>query len=332
MATIGTGVTLLDLKAGMDPNGAPAQIIEVLNQTNEIIQDMAWVEGNLPTGHQHSVRTGLPTPAWRLLNYGVPQTKGTTVSVTDSCGMLEDYSQVDKRLLALNGHSAGWRMQQDRPHIEGMNQTFASTLFYGNTAVDPEKFLGLAPRFDALSESEAQTATNTITASGSNADVQTSIWLIGWGQNSVHGIYPKGTTAGLMMEDLGEDTSVDSNGLMYQVMRSHFMWDCGLAMPDWRYVVRICNIQVADLSITAGSGPNLVDLLIQAVERIQSLNGITPVFYANRRITSYLRRQMVVKANLALNLEQLAGKSVMTFDGIPIRRTDALLNTEAVVA
>lgn len=332
MSTLGTNaVTLQDLRQGMDPNGAPAQVIEILNQDAPILEDMAWVEGNLPTGHQHTVRTGLPTPAWRLLNYGVPATKGTTVSVTDTCGMLEDYSQIDKRLLALNGHSAGWRMQQDKPHIEGMYQTLASTIFYGNTATDPEKFLGLAPRFNSTSTATAQTAENVITGGGSGSD-NTSVWLVGWSNSTVFGIYPKGTSAGLSVEDLGEETAVDSGGRMYQVMRTHFSWDCGLGVPDWRYVVRICNIDVSDLTKNAGSGADLVDLMVQAAERIQSLQGVRPAFYCNRRVTSFLRRQLSNRTNAHLAYDEAGGKRVLSFDEIPVRRCDAIINTEATVS
>ena len=327
MATIGTNVTLLDLKSGMDPDGKPAKIIEVLEQNNPILSDMVWEEGNLPTGHQHSVRTGYPTPAWRLLNYGVPQTKGTQVAVTDTCGMLEDYSQIDKRLLALNGHSAAWRAQQDKPHLVGMSETFASTLFYGNTAVDPEKFLGLAPRFNSTSAANGQ---NIITGGGSSN--LTSIWLIGWGSDTVRGIYPKGTSAGLQMEDLGEDTNVDSNGLMHQVVRSHFVWDCGLAVSDWRYVVRIPNIDVTALVKGAGSGADLLQLMAQAQEVLQSTTGVRTAFYCNRRITGWLRRQMMAASNANLSWTEIQGKKVMTFSETPIRRTDAILNTETAVS
>jgi hypothetical protein len=332
MATLATNiVTLADLKAGMDPNGAPATAIEILNETNEILEDMSWLEGNLPTGHQHSVRTGLPTPAWRLLNYGVPQSKGTQVQVTDTCGMLESYSEVDKKLLGLNGYNAGWRLQQDRPFVEAFGQTLADTVFYGNTAATPERFLGLAPRF---ASSSAGTGQNIVKAdSSASGATQTSVWLIGWSNTTIHGIYPKGSMAGLQIEDLGEDTKVDSNGLMYQVMRSHFEWDCGLAVPDWRYVVRICNIDIDNLTKTGSTGSDLIDAMTQALEIIESLSGVRPCFYANRKVRSFLRRQIANKVvNSTLTMDTVAGKRVMTFDEVPVKRCDAILNTEAVVS
>jgi hypothetical protein len=97
MATIGfSALTLTDWAKRRDPDDRVASIIELLNQSNEVLQDMLWVEGNLPTGHRTTVRTGLPAVAWRKLNYGVPQSKSTTVQVDDACGMLEAFGQVDK--------------------------------------------------------------------------------------------------------------------------------------------------------------------------------------------------------------------------------------------
>ncbi|EPE5434245.1 major capsid protein, partial [Escherichia coli] len=75
----------------VDPNGKVDKIIELLGQTNPILQDMPFVEGNLPTGHRTTIRSGLPSATWRLLNYGVQPSKSTTVQVTDSVGMLETY-------------------------------------------------------------------------------------------------------------------------------------------------------------------------------------------------------------------------------------------------
>jgi hypothetical protein len=60
--------------------------------------------------------------------------------------MMEDYSEVDKALVEMAGNPAAFRLQEDRPHIEGMNQEFASTLFYGDESTAPEEFTGLSAR------------------------------------------------------------------------------------------------------------------------------------------------------------------------------------------
>jgi hypothetical protein len=329
MATLSTtNPTLADLAKRTDPDGKIDSIVELLSETNEVLSDMTFMEGNLPTGHRTTIRSGLPSATWRKLNYGVQPSKSTTVQVTDSCGMLEAYAEVDKALADLNGNSASFRLSEDRAFLESMNQTMATTLFYGDTGTDPEKFMGLAPRYSATS---AESGDNIVLGDGSGSD-NTSIWLVVWGPNTCHGIVPKGSTAGLKHNDLGEVTLEDAAGGRYQGYRTHYKWDVGMTLRDWRYVVRIANIDVSNLTKNAASGADLIDLMVQAAEKIPNLGLGRPVFYGNRTISSYLRRQITNKSNVQLNMDEVAGERVMTFDGIPFRRNDAILNTEATVS
>lgn len=335
MATLAaTHPTLLDLKNRMDSNGSISSIIEMLGQTNEIIDDMVWLEANELTGHTTTVRTGLPTPTWRKLYGGVQPTKSTTRKVKDTLGMLEAYAEVDQALADLNGNAAAFRLSEDRAHIEGINQEFAQTLFYGNEGTEPEAFTGFAPRFTTNDTSVALNAENVIApvATPDNSD-NTSIWLVVWGPNTVHGIYPKGSQAGLKMEDKGRVTieNVDGAGGRMEAYRSHYRWDCGLTVRDWRYVVRI-QLDQEDLVKDAATGPDLTDLMVQALEIVPSLSMGRPAFYMNRTIRSWLRRQMTNKTkNSTLTFENMAGKRVLSFDGVPCRRCDQITNTESGV-
>lgn len=344
-ATLGTtALTYADWAKRMDDSGKVATIINMLSQTNQILLDMLVIEGNLPTGHKTTIRTGLPTATWRLLNYGVPKTKSTTAQVVDNCGMLETYSEVDKDLADLNGNTAEFRLSEDQAFLEGMNQQMASTLIYGNTAVNPERFLGLAPRFNNTSTASSMTAANVIDAGGT-ASTNTSIWVVVWGPNTVCGIFPKGKISGLQHRDLGEWPLSDANGNLYQGYRSHFKWDMGLCVRDWRYIVRVCNIDVALLS--GGSAANLINGLIRAVHRLPTapsnlsteqtsdapdqggMSAGQTVIYCNRTIRTYLDIQAVNKTNVLLQLDKWHGMPITTFRGIPIRTVDAILNTEA---
>lgn len=324
-----THPTLLDFKNRLDPNDKVARVIEMLAQTNEIIEDMPFLEGNLPTGHRTTVRTGLPAPTWRKLYGGVQPTKSTNVPITDSCGMLEAYAEVDKALADLNGNAAAFRLSEDRAHIEGMNQEFASTLWYGNEGTEPEAFTGFAPRYNSTSAVNAENIITSATDPDSNDNA--SIYLIVWGENTVHGIYPKGSTAGLQVNDKGQVTveSIDNAGGRMEAYRTHYRWDVGLCVRDWRYVVRI-NFDREDLVKDAATGPDLTDLMVQALEIVPSLTMGRPAFYMNRSVRSWLRRQMTNKTkNSTLSFENMAGKRVLTFDGVPCRRSDQLLNSES---
>lgn len=332
MSTVGQAVTLLDMARRVDDGGKIMKIVELLHQWNEILDDMRWIEGNLPTGHKTTIRTGLPASTWRLLNYGVQQAKSQTAQVTDTCGMLENYSTVDKALADLNGNSAAFRLSEDGAFLESMQQSLAGTLFYGDTRVNPERFTGLAPRFSASSTDTTQIGSNIIKGSGAGS-ANTSIWLVCWGDQTVHGIVPKGSKAGFQHKDLGEQTVYDANGNPYQAYRTHYKWDCGLTVKDWRYVVRVANIDTTALVKNAASGDDIIDLMSQAIELLPSTMLGSPVFYCNRKIRSYLRRQQANKvATSTLTLEGVSGRHVLSFDGIPVRRCDQLLNTEATIS
>ncbi|EBR2208734.1 hypothetical protein C3S60_10410 [Salmonella enterica] len=319
--------TLTDVAKRLDPNGKIDKIAELLAQTNPILQDMMFVEGNLPTGHRTTVRTGLPATTWRLLNYGVQPSKSTTAQVTDACGMLEAYAEVDKALADLNGNTAEFRLSEDRAFIESMNQNMAETLFYGNTSLNPERFMGMAPRYN---DKSAANGKNIIDAGGTQTD-NASIWLMCWGENTVHGIYPKGSKAGLQHNDLGEQTLIDANGGKYQGYRTHYKWDTGLTLRDWRYCARIANLDVSDLSGGSASAADIVKLLIKAVHRIPNLQMGRAAIYMNRDIAEYLDVQAVEKPSLGIKVKETEGIYWRDFRGIPIRECDALLNTESRV-
>jgi hypothetical protein len=73
--------------------------------------------------------------------------------------------------------------------------------------------------------------------------------------------------------------------------------------------------------------------MTQAIELLPEMRMGRPVFYCNRTVRSFLRRQIVNKvAQSTLSMDTVAGKRVVTLDDIPVQRTDALLSTEAAVA
>lgn len=331
MSTLGaTVLTLADWAKRLDPDGKVPVVVELLEQTNEILDDMLWKEGNLPTGERVTVRTGLPTAAWRLLNNGITPSKGTTAQIDEQCGMLEAWCEVDKDLAELNGNTVEFRLSESKAFIEAMNQEFAATLFYGNAGTAPEEFTGLAIRYSSLSAANGQ---NIVRGGGSGSD-NSSIWLVGWGENSVYGIFPKGSKAGLQHENLGLVTIQTGTGIGSGRMRAyqdHWQWKCGLVLKDWRYVVRGCNIDISNL-IAESSAADLLKLMTKMLHRLPTMANIKPVFYANRTIKEWLDIQAANKTNVHLRAGEEEGKLKTTFRGIPVRTCDALLETEATVS
>ncbi len=325
-------LTLADWAKRLDPNGKVDAIVELLSQTNEVLDDMLWREGNLPTGHRLTVRTGLPTVAWRLLNQGVQPSKSSTAQIDEACGIMEAWSEVDEEVAKLNGNTAAFRLSEAQSFIEAMNQEMASTLFYGNATTAPEEFTGLAPRYSSLS---AENGENIVDGGGSGSD-NSSIWLINWGEHAACGIFPRGSQAGLVHNDLGLNTiqtSTDIAGARLRAYQDQFQWKCGLALKDWRYAVRIANIDISNL-VAKSSAADLIDLMIKAIHRLPSLNRGKSAFYLNRSCFQMLdiqKRDDVVSGG-GLSYDVVDGKPVMSFRGIPVRKVDALTETESQIS
>lgn len=328
--------TMLDVARRLDPGGKIDIISEILTQENPILEDMVYVEGNLPTGHKSTVRTGIPVPTWRKLYQGVQPGKSRTAQVTDSCGELVAYAEVDQTLADLNGNTAAFRMSEDRGFIEGMAQEMASTIFYGNEASNEAAFTGLAPRYNSLA---AENSDNIIDHGGADAAGSTSVWLVLWGDSTIHGIYPKGSKAGLSMTDKGLITieDVDGAGGRMEAYRTHYKQHAGLVLRDWRYAVRVANIDVSALTVDGTAADRataqkaLINSMIAATERIPNYNRGRACWYGNRTIREALRMGILEKVSNNLSWETVEGKRVMTFDDVPFKRTDGLINTESRV-
>lgn len=345
MATLGQSgkVTLLDWAKALAPDGSIAAVAELLSQSNEILLDMPFIEGNLPTGHQSSTRTGLPTSVWRSMYQGVPPSKSVRAQIVDSCGMLETRSEIDKDVATLNGNTAEFRLSEGESFIESLNQTWANTVFYGNTDTNPERFMGLAPRYSSLSAGNAQ---NIIDAGGTGSD-NTSVWLVVWSPKTVTGIFPKGSQAGLFHEDLGLIDAFDANNNRYRAYSDHYQIKTGLAVPDWRYAVRIANVDISDLLASTGSQLStastvLIKLMVKAMARIPFMGKGKAVFYANRTVKEMLSIQALDRSQNVLafkeGLNQFGAVSpgsvntgTLTFQGVPVRTVDQLSSAEARV-
>ena len=318
--------TILDVAKRMTGDGNLDKIVEMMNQTNEVLTDMTMLEGNLPTGNVSTVRTGLPKVAWSVFNDGVEPSKSATAQATDTCGMLEAYAVVDRELAKIANNAKEFRLQEDRAFLEAMNQEMASTLFYGSKAM-PEKFVGLTPRY---SDKTAKSGENIIDAGGTGANL-TSIWLVVWSPNTVHGIYPKGSKVGFEMEDDGVVDVTTPEGKKYKAYQTHYQWKNGLTVRDWRYVVRIANIDVTKLKKDASTGADLIDLMIDAEEKVPNLGMGRPVWYMNKTVRGFLRKQLNEGHKYQTAAGEEPGKITVDFNGTPVRRTDALIIGEQQV-
>lgn len=310
-----------------------ATVIELLHQENMILQDALAMECNSGKEHIHTIRTGLPAVTWGRLYKGIAQSKSLTQQVTDTTGFLEGRSPVDTRLLEMNpGKQAQIRMQEGMAFIEAMSQEMASGIFYHDTATTPEKFKGLGARYGV---SGGGGAGNQIVKAGGSGSDNTSIWFVTWGDRYTHLLYPEGTSAGVSRQDRGVQQELDENGDKYYVEEEEFRWHIGVAVKDWRYNARIANIDVSDMQ--AGS-VDLYKYMRQAYYKLQStfVPGGRQAIYCNRDVMEVLDALATNGGSwdnfVRLQTREIEGRMVTTYRGIPIRVTDAILNTESAVA
>jgi hypothetical protein len=329
MATINATLpTLQDIVSRMNPDGSFSEIVEILTQQNAILQDAVWVEGNLPTGHQFTSRRALPSGTWRRFNEGVAVSKTRTEQVVETCGMLTALAKVDSKLASVGGNAAAYRASEERGYLQGLSNDLETALIYSSTKTDPEKILGFAPRLDSTTGNwGGQIINSQIAHSGSD---QSSMWLVVWGPNTVHGIFPKGSKGGLEVKDRGEELTRDASNNEFYSYVTEYCWNVGLCVRDARYLVRLANL---DTSAIAETGSLLIQDMIKMVHQAQDLTSGRPAIYCNRKIATYLHLQALDSTkNSTLAIQNIGGQPVTTFLGIPVRMSDAITNTEAVIS
>ncbi len=336
MATLANNVlTLNDWAKRRDPDGKTSMIVEALSESNMVLEDMMFKEGNLPTGERVTIRTGLPDVYYRMMNEGIPKSKSTTAQITENAAELTALSEIDKSTADLEGNVNEFRLSESMAFLEAMSQKQAETLFYGSAA-NPEEYVGLANRYGDLSANNAQ---NILDAGGTGSD-NSSIWLVSWGSQTVHGVFPKGSTAGIQHTDHGEDWAFDASNNRFRAYIDNYEWKNGLVVKDWRYAVRVANIDISDLVALTGTqditaATSIIKLMSRSVDRLPSQTG-NMAFYVNRTVASHLRIIGLEKSNSAVTVEPALnqfGENIMVtrFLGIPVRLVDQLTETEARV-
>lgn len=338
MALSTSYITLLDIAKRSGSDRSIQDVMEILAQMTPVARHGYAQECNDGSRHLTTMRTSIPSPTWVQYYDRISPVKSTTRQVTDATGMLEAMSSIDKRLYDRTKDKGKLMLQEAMGILEGFAQEIEQTFFYGNTGTSPLEFLGLAPR---MSSTSAENGANVILGGGTGSD-NTSIYITTWGPRTGHLLYPQGTSAGVKREFKGEQRSETSGGVLYYV-EEMFSQSAGYSMVDWRYHVRIPNIDVSNLS--TANAADLIDLLTRAYYRLPSRRSTTgfnmsgepvsikPVIYCNATILEHLDRQTRTAPNRFLTTTQdVFGEEVLSFRGLPIYETDGIVNTESLVS
>ena len=334
-----------ELLKRLDPKGDVADIAEVLNETNEILQDIPFKEGNLPTGDEQTIRTGLPSVYWRQMNRGVPASHSTVATVQETTATMDARAEVDEKVIKLNGYDAKFLFQEEKAFIESMGQKFAHELFYGNRTKHSEGFSGLATRYSTTNKTKADNAKNVIDCGGQGGSGKklTSIYIVAWG-DMVYSPYPKGTKLGLDKKDLGFGLIDDDKGNKFLGHSTIYDWDVGLMIKDWRHVVRLCNIDVDDLINGTGIGSGEVKTGSNLILKLQNALALIPAsvrakckMYMNSDVHAGLNtlavrcQSNVIETMKLVNNNDFGNTAWKTFSGVPMRQVDQISNNETKV-
>jgi hypothetical protein len=321
----------------------------MVSQVNSIMQDMPMKVCNSDDGQTYTstALVGNPSPSIRRINEGIDPTKSDFAQSKDACAVWENMSQVDE-MLTKGRNSKIVRLEQAPGIIEGFQQSLTSDLLYTNTngSIAGSSFKGLTSRYNSGTGS----VKDSVISCGGTGNDNTSVWLVCWGENTVFGIHPEGTSMGLDHEDRGKQMLEDPNGKKYFGYVDTWRQYAGMHVKDWRYVKRICNIDVSDLknasgtqAITTANVNLLINRMREAIDSIPSQGMGRYVFYAHRVAVSAMRKQCAITkspdfTNYVQSYEQVTPLSPgaiasnrNAFAGIPIGIVDQLLLTESSV-
>ncbi|MEY5098095.1 MAG: hypothetical protein RJA36_814 [Pseudomonadota bacterium] len=308
--------------------------IAMLAQENQAVMDIPWVQCNDGTTHIFSVQTALPTVSKTMYGEGTPESKSQKAQLRETATMLTGFSTVDADQAEIGGAEGQLRAMEDANFAEALKQAWAQMMFYGNRGTNVRDVYGFQQLFNSTSGVKAK---NVISCGGATANAQTSAYLVNWGPD-VYGIFPEGTTAGYVKEDLGKQVKTLANGNQQVVLQTKHKWNVGLVVEAWPSVVRICNIDVAHAKAlsnnqTASSALNILHQIILARLRIRRPG--KKVLYVGDTVYALIMRLGLAMSGGVFSIVKAATQfgsfeQLQMYD-IPIRRVDQILETEAVV-
>ena len=304
-------------------NDDQRRIIEQLAVTNEMLLDAPIVEANDRTVNTQVIRTALPKGTHRIYNQGVGTGASQTDTIHDVVAQLAIYSKVDASLVKNARNPQQFLMDEQASFIAGLANDQADDIFYGNHAKQAANINGFATRRGKIN------TVNTFSAGGATEGAQTSIYLVKWGTQNVKYIYPR-EAAGLGVQriDKGIQTVEAPNGGEMEAYVNYYQADYGIAVGDPRSLIRIANVD-----ITSGSldGAALIKLILKYKSFLPQGDGTVSIL-CNKDVMSIFDIATMDKANVVYTKDDPWGREVNMLRDMRIRRCDAILNTESVIA
>lgn len=298
-------VTLLDI-AKM--NGSDA-VVGLIDECSKAHPEITKVPGRTIKGTHYKtlVRTALPTVGFRSANEGAAATKGRLENRLVETFILNPRWEQDKAVADVyeDGAQACIAIEASG-QMEAALQHVSSQFYYG-VANDAKGFPGLQA---------AVPSAMTLSAKGDTATACSSVYAVRLGPKAAQFVF--GADGELKLSDVREESVTDENDNKFTAYVQEILAHMGLQVGSINAVARLCNVDF-DHGVTD-------DLLAELFSAFPVGMGPNVVFMGKRAL-----RQLKT-SRTATSPTGAPAPTPNDYDGVPIFPTEALVDTEAVVA
>lgn len=340
-------LTYIDFIKGLDAKGNfDHRVINLAVRANEMLDDITVIEANNGTALETTFRTEVPKPVWTQYYGGIPSNKGSKAKLKVSCGRMGTKILIDKKMYDDAKDKDAVIADELQSAQDGMKLEMGNMLVYGLLADNPLGFNGLFKHYDkygsdddansahyVLNALKAYSGTTAATDDGKTSDLG-SIALIGWSPNTITCFHPENHAQGgieITPKRVTDIADPDKGGdATYEAYLQYLYWQLGLAVRDFRYGGRICNIQ-RDYMLTANAEKHYVELIDRLSQRVHD-SGVKQAFYMDKRMWENVcvLFSRLTRSN-AITFQHVEARKERRLFGIPVRIQDCMKVAESVV-
>lgn len=294
------------------------RIIEAMSVTNQILMDMPVFEANDGAVHTHLVRKALPAGQRRALNQGVAAIATQTDTKKDIITEIAGESIVDAVLVERALDKNAFLMDEASGIIEGMGQTQAEDIIYGDNGTDPASINGFATRRAKLDD-------KLCVSMGGSGNALTSLFLVKMGRRGTSLIYPRGAEGvGVKRENNGVGMVTKADGTRMRAYSNYFDAQYGVSVGDERSLIRLANIAInVDAAV-------LVNSILKAYRNLMPGDG-SVVLYGNAEMLHIIDMYITDKGNVNYTAQDPLGRATQFLRDIRLRQVDSIKSDESAI-
>jgi hypothetical protein len=315
-----------------------AKVYDTITKNTPIVRDLMMVECNKVDTYEHSELTGLPVSYYAKVGAGYLKSKATTKIVKDGVAKIGNRFEVPRETAKLSGNVADFMSKMELYHLQSAMEKIENTIIYG-ASNDPDQFIGLMERFNTPSTDRTQSGYNLINGGGTGDDNMSVLGIV-HSTDTFHGVYPQGHGTGLTIDRIDttgngvdgvEITDPDDSNKKLLGYKRYVEQLLGIAVPSWKGIVRICNIDNSLLTKDFSTGADLNNLFQRMMIRLNKVKNGMKKIYVNDTVYSFIMQQLSNTVGGYGGFAQVQGEEIVRFWGTPIENCDTLTIAEATV-